>query len=318
MMRPDGKMTDEVKLLTQKVQEWCDGVGTRRLTPEEVWYSVNSTILKTLEYPLVATTLTQTQFTGLLQSILKVILPMCRVQWKLPRALVFGSLRSRGLTNLYWTQLIHHLQSILQQIHRNTLSKDLHTENMDALQFHIGLSVTFWELPFEEYGPLAPEGWMKHTWEGLSHTTLMLKGPNLSLPDEREGDVALMDAFVAQGYDRAMLTCLNDCRLFLGASHLSHLSTACGARIDNRCWQGKHHLSDLRPKLIQTHRPSTDAWVMWRKALSESFLTPHETHLRLRTPLGPWKKTTSPTWKWWKHPSSPYIYKKMENGQWKK
>jgi hypothetical protein len=28
MMQPDGKMTDEVTLLTQKVQEWCDGVRT--------------------------------------------------------------------------------------------------------------------------------------------------------------------------------------------------------------------------------------------------------------------------------------------------
>jgi hypothetical protein len=38
----------------------------------------------------------------------------------------------------------------------------------------------------------------------------------------------------------------------------------------------------------------------------------------LQTPLGPWKETTSPTWKWWKYPSSTYIYEKMENGQWQK
>jgi hypothetical protein len=127
---------------------------------------------------------------------------------------------------------------------------------------------------------------MKHTWEALSHTTLTLRGPNLGLPPERDKDVALMDAFVAQGYDSKMLTCLNECHLFLGASHLSHLSTTCGARIDNRCWQDKHHLSDLRSTLIRTHRSSTDAWKMWRQARRESFLTKNETHLRLRTPLG--------------------------------
>jgi hypothetical protein len=132
---------------------------------------------------------------------------------------------------------------------------------------YIGSSITFWDLPFKEYGPLVPEGWMKHTWEALSHTTLTLKGPNLDLPAERDKDVALMDAFVAQGYDSEILTCLNGCRLFLGASHLSRLSTACGARIDNRCWQGKQHLSDLHPTLIKTHRPATDVWAIWRQAL---------------------------------------------------
>jgi hypothetical protein len=118
-------------------------------------------------------------------------------------------------------------------MHRNTPSRDLHTENMDAIQFHVGLSVNFWELPFEEYGPLAPDGWMKHTWEALSHTTLMRKSPNLGLLNEREGDVAIMDAFVAQGYDIGKLIGLNKCCLFLGASHLSHLTTACGTRINN-------------------------------------------------------------------------------------
>jgi hypothetical protein len=64
---------------------------------------------------------------------------------------------------------------------------------------------------------------MKHTWEAISLTTLVLKGPSLGLPGKRERDVALMDAFVAQGYEPEKLECLNECRLHLGALHLSHL-----------------------------------------------------------------------------------------------
>jgi hypothetical protein len=181
---------------------------------------------------------------------------------------------------------------------RNTPSRDLHVENMEAVQFHIGSSVNFWELPFEDYGFLAPDGWMKHTWEALSQTNVALKGPHLGLPNEREKDVAIMDAFVAQGYDEERLMCLNECCLHLWASHLSHLVTSCGARIDNRCWQGKQHLSDLRPKLIKTHCSSTEAWAEWRRAIRETFLFPDATHLRLQKPLGPWKEAASPTWKW--------------------
>jgi hypothetical protein len=89
------------------------------------------------------------------------------------------SLRFRGLDlpNLYWVQLTQHLQSIFRHMHRDTPSKDLHVENMDLVQFHVGSTVNFWELPFKEYWSLALNGWMKHTWQALSLTTLTLRGP---------------------------------------------------------------------------------------------------------------------------------------------
>jgi hypothetical protein len=232
---------------------------------------------------------------------------------------VHGSLKVRGLDllELLWVQLIQHLHSILRHMHRDTPSRDLHTENMDLVQFHVGSSVTFWELPFEEYRSLAPDGWMKHTWESLSHTQLTLKGPNLGLPGERTADAALMDAFVAQGYDAATLTTLNECHFFLGVSHLSHISTACGSRLDKRCWEGKQHHADLRPKLNHTYRPTIKDWEVRRESLRETFLLPNVSHLRLRQPLGLWLKRSSTTWIWWKHPTTRTLYEKCVNGMWK-
>jgi hypothetical protein len=152
----------------------------------------------------------------------------------------------------------------------------------------VGSTVTFWELPFEEYGSLAPEGWMKQTWQALSQTTLTLKGPNLGLPNERVADVSLMDAFVAQGYSAKTLTILNECRFWLAASHLSHITTACGKRIDKQCWEGKRHAVDMRPRLIHTYRPTTKDWEIWQEKIRETFLFAETTHLRLRQVLGPW------------------------------
>jgi hypothetical protein len=319
MTRPDGKMIDEIKKLKRAASQWCDGVRSRRLNPEEAWYSLTATILRTLEYPLVATTFTRAQCKELLKPILKTALPLCKIQRRLPRALVHGSFRSRGLNipDLYWTQLIQHLHSILRHMHRDTPSRDLHAENMDLVQFHVGSSVTFWELPFQEYGCLAPEGWIKHTWEALSDTQLTLKGVNLGLPDERIKDTALMDAFIAQGYNEAKLTILNECRFYLGASHVSHISTACGSRIDKRCWQGKQHQADMRPRLIHTHRPTQKHWDIWRESLRETFLFSDVTHLRLRQTLGAWKQASSPTWKWWKHPTTRSLYERNPDGTWR-
>jgi exonuclease III len=320
MSRPDGKMVDEVRKLKQAAGLWCDGVRTKRLHPAEAWYSLTATILRTLEYPLVATTLTRTQCKEILKPILKTALPLCKIQRRMPRALVHGSFRTRGLNipDLYWTQLIQHVHSIQRHMHRDTPSRDLHTENMDLVQFHVGSSVTFWELPFEEYGALAPDGWMKHTWEALALTQLTLKGPDLGLPNERRRDASLMDAFVAQGYDSKKLTVLNECRFYLGASHVSHIATACGSRIDKRCWQGKQHRSDMRPKLIHTFRPTKKDWEIWQEAVRETFLLPNVQHLRLRQALGPWLQKSSATWKWWKSPTTRTLYERNEDGTWRK
>jgi hypothetical protein len=139
MIRPDVKMHDEVKLLKQAALKWCDGIRTKPLHPTKAWYSMEATIMRTLEYPLVATTMTREQCKEILRPILKTALPLCKVQRNLPRALVHGTLKARGLIipNLYWMQLIQHIQSIHQHMHQDTPSRDLHTENMDLVQLGI-------------------------------------------------------------------------------------------------------------------------------------------------------------------------------------
>jgi hypothetical protein len=115
--------------------------------------------MKTLEYFLVATTFTKEQCKALLRPILKVALPKCKVQRNLPRKLVHGTLRTRGLNllDIYWTQLVEHLQSITRHMNPNSPSRDLHEENMDLVQYHVGSSDTFWDLPYKKYGHLVPD-----------------------------------------------------------------------------------------------------------------------------------------------------------------
>jgi hypothetical protein len=181
---------------------------------------------------------------------------------------------------------------------RDTPSRDMHVENMDLVQFHVGSTATFWDLPYEEYGILAPDGGIKHTWEALSKTPLTLKGPNLGLPNEREKDAALMDAFVAEEYDQKTLIILNECRLYLRVSHLSQISTACGQHVDEQCWSGAQQLSAMRKPLIKTYRPTRKDWGVWQQALQTTFLQLDAEDLRLKNPLGPWLQRKSTTWKW--------------------
>jgi hypothetical protein len=79
MARPDGKMIDKVKELQKKTSSWCNRVQTKCIHPAEAWYSLTAMIMKTLEYPLVATTLMRGQCKDLLRLVLKMALPLCTI-----------------------------------------------------------------------------------------------------------------------------------------------------------------------------------------------------------------------------------------------
>ena len=258
--------------------------------------------MKTIEYPLMATSFSEEQLKELVRPLLKTALPMARVQRKLARDLVCGTLQSRGLDiqNPYHTQLIHHLQAILRHQQRDTPSRDLMEDNMDAVQTHVGSEINFWELPHQDCSWMVPEGWMKNTWEALSKTPITLSGVNLALPKQRSNDQYLMDVFIGCGrYDPHQLQQLQDCRLFLRATTLSDISNAQGDAIHTNAWLGKP-MTHLRARpWIHTYKPGKNAWDMWRQALRDHFLPPYAPHQSLTSPLGQWRQRMDDTWRWW-------------------
>ena len=69
-IRPNSKMIDEVKYLRAKAVEWGDAMQTKRVRREEAWYCFQATIMKTIEYPLVSTTISKSQIQYIISPIL--------------------------------------------------------------------------------------------------------------------------------------------------------------------------------------------------------------------------------------------------------
>jgi hypothetical protein len=309
-----------VGLLREKVFKWSDGLRTGRVKKDAAWYCLNSTIMKTIEYPLIATTFSQKEVHQFMHPLLKAALNSCGVQKNLPRKLVYGTLRSRGLgiQDPFWTQLIQHLQVILRQHHRDTPTSSLLDENMDLVQLYVGSEINFWELPFPQYGFLAPFGWMKHTWESLSLSPLVIKGPPLASPRRRQGDIYLMDAFVDQGFDTDSLAMINECRLFLHAITLADICTADGLALDLSVWLGQRSYNRRYEdsRWIRTCDPGPSYWRVWQQAIRQTFLFPLQQHLRLRVPLGLWFDHKEEEWKWWVDPVSLKLFCRHGQDTW--
>ena len=120
--------------------------------------------------------------------------------------------------------------------------------------------------------------------------SLTLEVPELPL--QRENDVLLIPLFGELGYTSQELVQLNRCRIFLKVISLSDIVTGCGTKIRLNCWNG--NTDALWVSIYQwprQTRPTEDHWILWRQALSRIC----SRSVSLRTPLGLWLPTATPT-----------------------
>ena len=251
-----------------------------------------------------------------MRPLCKIPLNLCSLQKNLPKHLLYGPIEERGcgLKDPYYLQLAYHLFTVLKHHARDTATSDLLDENMDCIQYYIGSDQNFWELPFELYGFLAPDGWMKSTWEALLDTSLTIKGENLATRPQREHDTHLMDVFVhLPTMDRSTLLTLQKCRLFLGVSTLSEICTADGAFINIEAWTGTTPAA-LKPRDIPALTPSRDDWIIWQHWLRVAFLFPQTTSRYLRQRLGPWHIHTPTRWQWYRQNTDHHLFQRTPQG----
>ena len=68
-LAPDGNMQDQFKALQRKVNSWCTNIRTGSIPPQDAFHSISTNIMKTLEYPLCATTFTREECNKLVKPI---------------------------------------------------------------------------------------------------------------------------------------------------------------------------------------------------------------------------------------------------------
>ena len=86
----DGNQLAEVAKLRSKAEEFADHVRTGFVTREEAWHALNTTIMKTLEYPMEAISLNKSQWDHIMKPILKTTLPRAGVVRTFPRDILYA------------------------------------------------------------------------------------------------------------------------------------------------------------------------------------------------------------------------------------
>ena len=318
-LAPDGSNTQQLQSMSEKVQKWCNNIKTGHLPAREAWQCISTTIMKTLQYPLPALTLTKKECRKLTSPIHEIGLPQSRICRKFPKDLVYGSTDTLGLglDDLYVDQGTSKVEILLEHLYADNMTGSLLRSALEWSSIHVGIGQNIFSLDFGLYGHLLPQSWIKTLWQFASEYKITLPSSEKNLQLHRRGDIYLMEEYAHKGLRISELRAINKCRLFLQVTTLSDIIDGSGHRLCNLAKNG--HKNNDRPSYHQwpiQSNPGPADWRIWRKAMRQSF--PRDDHGNIIDGVGEWTDNRRNKWKWFYHPTSRSIFTKHNDTYWKR
>ena len=308
---PDGNNDAELLFLRERVDTWADCIRTGHLPRNLAWESMSTTILKSLQYPLPATTLTEQQCALIMSPLLQAGLPSSGIVRTIPRALVLGPKYYQGLgfPCLFTYQQADHVERLMKYcMAEDNMTGQLLRQSIESTKLEIGCNGPLLGQSFKHFGILATPTWVTKTWEFLDGNGMRMEDTCQDFSSFRENDSFLMPAFLEAGFHGAALKRLNLCRLYLQAVSVGELSTGCGRFIAKSVWQGNFDTTRRsRYAWPRQGKPAASEWIFWREALAKTFCG---RNMVLRQPLGRWLSDGSDSWEWFYAPNEERLYKK--------
>jgi len=148
-LAPDGNLDSQIEKMSKAVSTWVDGLRTGQLSKEEAWLALQSTILRTLYYPLPALHLSKAQCKSILALLLRFCLPYLEICRNFPRKLVFSTFDYMGLNflHLFTIQEIYGLKDVIFHTANDTLTGRLYLSSLELLLLELGCNTRYF------YGP---------------------------------------------------------------------------------------------------------------------------------------------------------------------
>jgi hypothetical protein len=220
-LAPDGNLKAQLQKMKNVAIKWADNLRTGSLGRCEVWIALQSTILRTLNYPLPALRLTKAQCNSILAPILQYCLPEMGICRNFPRSLVFSTLDYMGLNILHLSYIreISRIKDVIFHTFNDTLTGRLYKTSMELFFIEIGTDPQHLSLDPTIIEVLATPTLIKSTMLFIAQNNIQIKHSIISHP-QREFDQYIIASLIqAQAPIEESLVC-NQCRLFLKACFL--------------------------------------------------------------------------------------------------
>jgi hypothetical protein len=139
-LAPTGTLTGQLNKFNAKIQQWTEKLAAGRLSKSEMWTAVQSTILRTLAYPLPAINVTRQDWDKTLGPLLTTVLPRLGVCRHFPRAMVFAPTKYFGLgfRHLHTDQEIQRLKDLVFHTANDTITGRLYRASLELMHIELG------------------------------------------------------------------------------------------------------------------------------------------------------------------------------------
>jgi Reverse transcriptase (RNA-dependent DNA polymerase) len=312
MFSPSGNMKHQIEYMKQQATKWANTIRVCGLSRSHVWYSLNSMIMKSLEYPLLATTIAEKDLESIMSTILQVGLSRSGICRTITRKAVYSANKyfGFGIKHLHITQGLSKLHLFLQP--KSDLTSHLITTAWECCRLQTGLGNNFFSTTItKNIRNYVSEGWMFTLWEFLQRYKISLQ--MITNETRRfDGDSFIMAKISNTNISKGDIRIFNFCRLYLQVELLSDILTADGKRIRPSIWKGERLIQCHRWKWPHQPRPDNKGWSIWKRILRITFETNAEGVLQSRKPTFRF----SSEWKWFYSNSELRLYELHEGQFW--
>jgi len=166
---PDGNRRRQVEKMITQGKEWVGNMKVGRLSRSEVWIAWQSTIWRTLVYPLPALNLTQQECSAIMAPILQFLLPTLGICWSFPRAIIFvpKNFFGLGILHLYTLQEAIWLCNIVKHTHQSSITGLLYLGSLELLHTELGTTAPLHSIDFDKWAVLTTDSLIKSSWQFL-------------------------------------------------------------------------------------------------------------------------------------------------------
>jgi hypothetical protein len=156
-LAPDGNNSDAIRSLQGKAEEWSKYINSGHLNRKDAGLATESTIMKSLLYPLVALTLTEKECSHIIAPVLDADLQSSAVCKNFPRAATYEPKVEGGLQlpNLIVQQGLSQIAFLSDNLGKTNMSGELLCTSIESSKVEIGIGRNLFSLDFNIYQHLS-------------------------------------------------------------------------------------------------------------------------------------------------------------------
>lgn len=229
---PSGNEEKQQDYLIKKIKEWGINTNKHNMSWRHASIAVQSTLGRTLVYPLTATAFSDRQCAQIQKVLLTEVLGKMGFVRTMPEIIATSPvcLGGLGILSFEVQQLLGHVSLLLQHgPNENTITHKLLRSSLESYALETGLSGDPLQMPWVPYA--TPDTWVSQTLKSMHKFNISISSGIQGLQKWSTNDIFIMEK-MGYFYSGQALATINKVRLYLRVVTLSDIISADGTSYD--------------------------------------------------------------------------------------